>query len=452
MLDVGLAMPAYYSVLKCSHAFNVLDARGVVSTAERARAFALMRRLSKGVAELWVARRGDLGLPLGIVPPPAPPVPLAMPSATEPAQLLFEIGVEELPAGEVSRAQRWLEATVSERLAATRLRHGEVRALGTPRRLVVLVEDVAPREDDSVERIRGPRVSAAFDADGTPTRADTGFATRYGVDPSALDRLTVEGVEYVAVVRQVEGQPAPDVLSRLLSQVVLDLRSERNMRWQQPVPPPAPTSSLSDLAQRVHAPTMTLDEQLALIARLRTALQHEQQRDAALQLLSQLRAREELLFHAAAREIDALAPGAAAPPGEDTEGRRSRPDRGGRRQRTVAAGRPGPTPPDTTLDRARRPTVKPVEATSRPSPHWRLTLPCLAGFIAGVYLLYAYGLLGFWAFVCLPAPVLSVMVVRATRDSEPTAAVRWAKAARIAGVVGLPVTAVLLAGLLRTVF
>ena len=235
MLDAGLAMPAYYNVLKCSHAFNVLDARGVVSTAERARAFALMRGLSKGVAELWVARRGELEYPLGTVPPPTPPVQLGMPSVTRSARLLFEIGVEELPAAEVTRARAWLETTIAERLASTELRHGRVHAYATPRRLVVLVEDVAPREDDSVETVRGPRVSAAYDDTGAPTRAATGFAQGHGLDPSQLDRIQVQGIDYTAAIRKVDGRSAPEVLSPLLSQAVLDLRSERNMRWNDPI-------------------------------------------------------------------------------------------------------------------------------------------------------------------------------------------------------------------------
>ena len=78
-------MPAYYNVLKCSHTFNVLDARGVVSTTERARAFALMRKLSKGVAELWVKRRGELGFPLGAIDEVVAPEALPMPTVTEPA-------------------------------------------------------------------------------------------------------------------------------------------------------------------------------------------------------------------------------------------------------------------------------------------------------------------------------------------------------------------------------
>ena len=79
LIDAGLPVPAHTYVLKCSQAFNVLDARGAVSTADRAAEFGRMRRLAGDVAKLWVARRDELGHPLGLVgrrrpaPPRSPP-------------------------------------------------------------------------------------------------------------------------------------------------------------------------------------------------------------------------------------------------------------------------------------------------------------------------------------------------------------------------------------------
>jgi glycyl-tRNA synthetase len=71
----------------------VLDARGAVSTTERARAFARMRSLAREVAQLWSERRAELGHPLGLaaLPPPAP-APIEFPVVTGNAPLLFEIG------------------------------------------------------------------------------------------------------------------------------------------------------------------------------------------------------------------------------------------------------------------------------------------------------------------------------------------------------------------------
>ncbi|MEU4802891.1 glycine--tRNA ligase [Actinosynnema sp. NPDC023587] len=271
MLDERLPMPAHNLVLKCSHAFNVLDARGAISTTERARAFARMRGLSREVAALWAARREELGHPLGTVPAlPAAVAPAGAAAVTGAGALLFEIGTEELPPAEVTRTVEAVRAAVTGKLAATRLEHGAVEVFGTPRRIVVLVADVAPREPDAEKTTRGPRVSAAFDASGAPTKAASGFARGQGVDVAELGRVVENGVEHVAVVRTVVGGGAVDVLGPLLGSVVAELRAEKNMRWNDPklsftrpirwllallgtVPVPVAVSSLaSGTTTRVH--------------------------------------------------------------------------------------------------------------------------------------------------------------------------------------------------------
>ncbi|MFT7837646.1 glycine--tRNA ligase [Saccharothrix sp. BKS2] len=235
MLDARLPVPAHNYVLKCSHAFNVLDARGAISTTERARAFGRMRALAREVAQLWAARREELGHPLGLAEAPAPAAPPeTFPEVAEPAALLFEIGTEELPPAEVTRTVDAVRAAVAAKLAATRLAHGAVEVHGTPRRVVVLVADVAPREPDAEKTARGPRVSAAFDADGNPTRAAQGFARGQGVAVEELGRVTENGVEHVAAVRTDPGRGAVEVLSGLLGEVVAELRAEKNMKWNDP--------------------------------------------------------------------------------------------------------------------------------------------------------------------------------------------------------------------------
>ncbi|XVS68124.1 glycine--tRNA ligase [Actinosynnema sp. CA-299493] len=235
MLDARLPVPAHNYVLKCSHAFNVLDARGAISTTERARAFGRMRGLAREVAGLWAARREELGHPLGLAEAPAPAtVPETFAEVTAPSTLLFEIGVEELPPAEVTRTVEAVAKAVADKLGATRLAHGAVEVHGTPRRVVVLVPDVAPREPDAEKTVRGPRVSAAFDADGNPTKAVQGFARGQGVAVDALGRVTENGVEHVALVRTDPGRGAVEVLSGLLGEVVSELRAEKNMKWNDP--------------------------------------------------------------------------------------------------------------------------------------------------------------------------------------------------------------------------
>ena len=235
MLDARLPVPAHSFVLKCSHIFNVLDARGSISTTERARAFGRMRGLAREVASLWAERRAELGHPLGVAELPAAVAkPSSFADVVAPATLLFEIGTEELPPHEVIRTVDAVRSAVSSKLDATRLTHGAVTVHGTPRRIVVLVPAVSPREPDAERTVRGPRVSAAFDGDGNPTKAVQGFARGQGVEVSSLGRVVENGVEFVALTKSDAGRGAVEVLSGLLAEVVSDLRSEKNMKWNDP--------------------------------------------------------------------------------------------------------------------------------------------------------------------------------------------------------------------------
>jgi glycyl-tRNA synthetase len=231
MIEAGLAVPAHTFILKMSHAFNVLDARGAVSTADRAGEFARMRRLSNAVARLWIAGREKLGLPLGTVAPlepaqPEPVQPSAAPAAG-PQTLVFEIGVEEMPPSEARDARGQVERALTERFAAGRLSHGAITVHATPRRIIAFVSDVADHETETRRAVRGPRTPA-------PPAAAQGFARANGITVDELSTMIVEGTEYLYAERHEPGRPTTEALADMLSTVVSGLRSSRNMRWNDP--------------------------------------------------------------------------------------------------------------------------------------------------------------------------------------------------------------------------
>ena len=228
ILDAGLPLPAYQYILKCSHAFNVLDSRGAISTTERARAFGLMRTLMRKASQLWVDRRAELEHPLGVWVPQRPPALPAQPVVTDTADLLFEIGVEELPAADVPRATEQVRALATKKLAQTQLEYGAIDVHATPRRIVLTVGKVAPREHDVTRQIRGPKSAAAYGPDGTPTKALEGFLRSQGASPADVVTVDVGGALYVSVSKVDTGRAAPDVLATLLGEIVSELRTERS--------------------------------------------------------------------------------------------------------------------------------------------------------------------------------------------------------------------------------
>lgn len=247
LIDARLPVPAWTYVLKSSHAFNVLDARGSVSTTERARSFSLMRRLAREVAHLWVDRRRELDFPLvkadvpqiqvgsAVMPPGPDGDDLAVGELLSDAQdLAVEIGVEELPPHVVEQAIEQVHTGLVDGLGKTRLACGVIEVVGTPRRIVATVQDVAAHEPDAETLRKGPKVAAAYDADGAPTKAGSGFARGQKVDAADLIRAEFDGVEHVAVKVCEPGRPVLEVVAEVLAEVVWGLRADKNMRWGDP--------------------------------------------------------------------------------------------------------------------------------------------------------------------------------------------------------------------------
>ena len=154
--------------------------------------------------------------------------------------LLFEIGVEEMPAGYVSSEGGTLGAAPQlAEMAAQQLREASlwiegrtaVEVLATPRRLALRAGPIAERQPDRNDAVLGPAVKAAFDANGQPTRALLGFCQGKGVDVSQVRRVATPKGEYVEVTVHRAGQPALEVLPALLASVSTRLTFPKTMRW-----------------------------------------------------------------------------------------------------------------------------------------------------------------------------------------------------------------------------
>ena len=100
--------------------------------------------------------------------------------------LAFEIGTEEIPAFDLAGAVKQLSTMVPNLLDDAAIPHGDVKIFSSPRRLIVIAEEIPEATEEKNEVFKGPSAKIAFDADGNPTKAAQGFARGKGVDPSAL--------------------------------------------------------------------------------------------------------------------------------------------------------------------------------------------------------------------------------------------------------------------------
>ncbi len=233
MLDHSLVLPAYSYVLKLSHTFNVLDARGAVGVSERADFFARMRILSRRCSEAWV---GDqLAPPLE---PPAPALPVrsrsfeaAAVALDDRADLVVELGCEELPPGDLRVAIEQLGSALEHALAKADLAHEGVRVYATPRRLVAIVSQLSRSQPWRDEVIKGPRADVAWDVHGRPSKAGEGFARRSGVETEELLRVKEDDQEFAAASVRRGGVDAGLLLADMLPAAFGTLRFARAMRW-----------------------------------------------------------------------------------------------------------------------------------------------------------------------------------------------------------------------------
>ena len=147
------------------------------------------------------------------------------------SDLLLEIGLEEVPAKFMPPALAELKQMAETQLNEQRISYDEVVTYGTPRRIALVVKNIADKQQDLEEEAKGPAVKAAYDADGNPTKAAMGFARGQGVDVADLYQKEVNGGLYVFATKKAAGVPTSEVLPELLPQFVTGIHFPKPMRW-----------------------------------------------------------------------------------------------------------------------------------------------------------------------------------------------------------------------------
>src|SRR5271156_5607878 len=149
------------------------------------------------------------------------------------AELLLEVGLEEIPARMIADAQAELTRRVEALLARQRLLESatEITSYSTPRRLAVRVQGVLAQQLDLEEELTGPSWKAAF-PDGQPGPAAQAFAKKAGVPITALKKITTPKGEYASATVQRPGQRAEKVLSEELGKEIGALSWPKTMYWR----------------------------------------------------------------------------------------------------------------------------------------------------------------------------------------------------------------------------
>jgi len=145
--------------------------------------------------------------------------------------LLLEVGADEIPARYLKGAIEEFNSRAREALQASRLKFTNLSTYGTPRRLVLYVQGLSPVSAGKSEKVRGPSKKAAYDEDGKPTRALSGFCRSLGISPEDVILESNNGGEYVYGIRKEPGRPVTEILPEILPQVVMGMDCPRPLRW-----------------------------------------------------------------------------------------------------------------------------------------------------------------------------------------------------------------------------
>src|SRR5499427_7823489 len=154
------------------------------------------------------------------------------PAKLSPAELLFEIGCEEIPAGMLPKAEEDLRVNIEKLLAAEDLCKGAtVETFSTPRRLTAWVRGLPQKQSDVEFEVTGPPKSVAYDSVGAPTRAALSFAEKQRVHVSSLYVVETPKGEYLAAKQVKVGRSTEQILTAILPRVIHDLTWPRSMTW-----------------------------------------------------------------------------------------------------------------------------------------------------------------------------------------------------------------------------
>ncbi|MFD2209199.1 glycine--tRNA ligase subunit beta [Virgibacillus halophilus] len=144
--------------------------------------------------------------------------------------VLFEIGLEEMPARFIDKAEQQLLEKTKQWLKESRISYEEISSFSTPRRLAIKICNVAEYQDNMEEEVKGPALKIAKDGDGNWTKAAIGFTKGQGKTVEDIYTKEIKGVSYIFINKQIAGKPSVELLPAF-KEVILSLQFGKNMRW-----------------------------------------------------------------------------------------------------------------------------------------------------------------------------------------------------------------------------
>ncbi len=151
--------------------------------------------------------------------------------STDAKDLLIELGTEELPPKALKKLSHAFTAGIVDDLKKAGFEINEVESFAAPRRLAVLIKDIATSQPDREVERKGPALKAAFDADGNTTKAVMGFARSCGVEVDALQQQETDKGVWLVFKATEKGLPLSALIEDIINQSLSKLPIPKRMRW-----------------------------------------------------------------------------------------------------------------------------------------------------------------------------------------------------------------------------
>ncbi|MBF5050469.1 Glycine--tRNA ligase [Candidatus Clavichlamydia salmonicola] len=249
LIALNLPIPAYDFVIKCSHAFNMLDARGIISVTERTNYISKIRQLAKGVALAYKECHPSKNLPTAFLTVETKDyavkkcsIPPFITPLNSVASFLLEIGVEELPATYIPQGLLALKEAITKLLAEENLTHGTIKTYATPRRLACIVEALQTSSSSKVIEKKGPLLALCFDEQGNITPIGKGFLTSFDIpfitnsellNHDILKIKEIKSKKYLYAILLQKAELTHDILAKHLPKLIMQLPAIKRMRWDE---------------------------------------------------------------------------------------------------------------------------------------------------------------------------------------------------------------------------
>ena len=143
---------------------------------------------------------------------------------------LFEIGLEELPARYVDKAEKDLKKIIENELKSERIKFSGIESFSTPRRVTAIIKDLAEKQDDLDKKSVGPSVEIAY-KDGQLTKAGEGFVKSQGATADDIKIIENEKGKYISIEKFIAGNNTKEILPEILKNAIKKIEFEKSMKW-----------------------------------------------------------------------------------------------------------------------------------------------------------------------------------------------------------------------------